>query len=161
MTSGLRAQADGLLGHWRLLSWTGRTDEGKGVRHGGERPQGDLLYLPSGRMSVQICHSGRARFGSRDLAAGDEGLQASAYRTYIAYAGTYSLPEPGVVVHHVEIALHPDQVGMDKRRSYELDGATLTLRTQPVAAAGSMASSILRWGIRERLDAGSPFPGSP
>lgn len=159
--SRLPAEADGLIGHWRLRSWTGRTDEGEEIRHGGEHPQGDLLYLPSGRMAVQICHDGRARFGSRDLDAGDEGLQASAYRTYIAYAGTYSVPEPGVVVHHVEIALHPDQAGMDKSRSYELDGDDLTLRTQPVVTAGSAASSILRWGLRERFDAGTAVVGSP
>jgi hypothetical protein len=102
-------------------------------------------------MAVQICHDGRAAFGSRDLAAGEEPLQAAAYRTYIAYAGTFSLPEPGVVVHHVELALHPDQTGMDKRRAYELRGEQLTLRTQPVATDGSMASSILRWSLRNRI----------
>lgn len=140
-----------MLGHWRLLSWTGRTADGDEVRHGGADPLGDLLYLPSGRMAVQISHGGRERFGSRDLAAGDEPGQASAYRTYIAYAGTFSVPEPGIVIHHVEHALHPDQAGMDKRRSFALDGDRLTLRTQPVATAGATASSVLLWGLRDRF----------
>jgi hypothetical protein len=115
------------------------------VEPGGRRPSGDLIYLPTGRMAVQIAHGERQRFGSRELEAGGDDLRAAAYGTYIAYAGSFSVPEPGTVVHHVEQALHPDQPGMDKRRLYVLDGDVLTLRTQPVAVAGEMASSELRW----------------
>ena len=99
-------------------------------------------------MAVQISYGGRESLGSRDLAAGDDAGQAAAYRTYNAYAGRFSVPEPGTVVHHVEQALHPDQAGIDKRRSYRLDGDVLTLRTQPVVTAGSEASSVLRWRRR-------------
>jgi lipocalin-like protein len=99
-------------------------------------------------MAVQISYDGRRSLGSPDLAAGDDGGQAAAYRTYNAYAGRFSVPEPGVVVHHVEQALHPDQTGIDKRRTYRLDGDVLTLRTQPVVTAGSEASSVLRWRRR-------------
>jgi hypothetical protein len=52
------------------------------------------------------------------------------------------------VVHHVEQALHPDQAGMDKRRTYLLEGDVLTLETQPVVTAGATASSALRWRRR-------------
>lgn len=108
-------------------------------------------------MAVQISYDGRPSLGSRDLDAGDEAGQAAAYRTYNAYAGRFSVPEPGVVVHHVEQAIHPDQPGMDKRRSYALDGDVLTLRTQPVVTAGSTASSVLRW----RRRSGPALSGSP
>ena len=83
-------------------------------------------------MAVQIQHDGRAPFGSTDWSAGDDGERAAAYSTYNAYCGTFSVPEPGVVVHHVELAIHPDHPGMDKRREFELDGDELTLRTQDV-----------------------------
>lgn len=146
-----RGDAAGLVGHWRLESWSGITDAGEPIDHGGGEPRGDLIYLPSGRMAVQIAEDDRGRFGSRDLDAGEEAQQAAAYRTYNAYAGTYSVPEPGVVVHHVEQALHPDQPGMDKRRSYELDGDVLMLRTQRLAVPGGTASSELRWRLRARL----------
>lgn len=138
-----------LIGHWALESWDGETAAGERVLHGGPTPRGDLIYLPSGRMAVQIAHDDRERFGSRDLDAGGEAGQAAAYRTYIAYAGRFSVPEPGIVVHHVEQALHPDQPGMDKRRAYRLEGDRLTLRTQPVAAAGVEADSVLRWRRRD------------
>lgn len=148
--SGLPEDALGLVGHWRLAGWTGRTAAGEQTAPGGREPRGDLIYLPSGRMAVQIAHDGRERFGSRDLEAGDEALRATAYGTYIAYAGTFSVPEPGTVVHHVEQALHPDQAGMDKLREYELEGDRLTLRTQPVVVAGEMSSSELHWQRRNR-----------
>ena len=97
-------------------------------------------------MAVQIQYDDRPSLGSRDLEAGDRDGHAHAYRTYNAYAGTYSLPREGVVVHHVELALHPDQPGMDKERRFTLAGDELTLETQRVRTEdGGEASSLLRW----------------
>ncbi len=118
------------------------------MRHGGAEPRGDLIYLPSGRMAVQISHDlgERRSLGSRDLHAGDPEGWAEAYRTYNAYAGTWSVPREGVVVHHVEMALHPDQAGMDKERRFTLEGDELTLETQPLLMEdGGEATSVLRW----------------
>jgi hypothetical protein len=140
-----------LIGRWSLLSWEGRDDSGALVSHGGDRPLGELIYLPSGRMAVQIQWDERRPLGSRELDAGDEPARAEALSTYNAYAGTFSLPADGVVVHHVELSLRPDQVGMEKRRDYTLDGEVLTLRTQPVRSGDSLASSELRWQLAERL----------
>lgn len=149
-------RAQGLIGHWALEAWEGESAAGERVLHGGADPRGDLIYLPSGRMAVQIAYDGRPTLGSRDLDAGDDAGQAAAYRTYNAYAGRFSVPEAGIVVHHVEQALHPDQAGMDKRRRFELDGDRLTLRTQPVVTAGVEAGSALRW---RRRGARLPWPG--
>lgn len=134
-----------LVGRWQLVRWTGTNEAGESVDHGGERPAGLLIYLPSGQMAVQIQRDGRETFGSSEFDAGTEPLQAAAYRAYIAYAGRFTVPEPGTVVHHLEQALHPDQVGMEKRRQYVLDGDELTLRTQPVLFEGAPASSVLTW----------------
>lgn len=144
-------QARALLGRWSLVSWSGVDASGSAVRHGGEHPRGELIYLASGRMAVQIQSDGRPTFGSRELDAGTVRLQAAAYRTYNAYAGTFSVPEPGIVVHHLELAIHPDQIGMDKRRAYRLTGDTLELETQPVAHGDGTASSILKWKREERF----------
>ena len=51
-------------------------------------------------------------------------------------------------MHHVELAIHPDQQGMDKRREYVLDGDELVLRTQDVDTTNGPASSELRWRRR-------------
>ena len=140
-----------LFGRWSLLAWEGRDGSGARVAHGGERPRGDLIYLPSGRMAVQIMWDGRRPLGSTELEAGGEAERAAAMSTYIAYAGRFSIPDEGVVIHHVELCLRPDQVGIDKRREYTLDGDELTLRTQPVRTNGSPASSELRWQRSESL----------
>jgi hypothetical protein len=136
---------EALHGHWRLVSWTGVDADGEQVLHGGPSPSGDLIYLPSGRMAVQIQYDERPPLGSRDLDAGDETGKAAAYDTYNAYCGTWSAPRDGVVVHHVELALHPDQPGMDKERPFELAGNELTLHTQPVSTPDGEATSVLRW----------------
>ena len=43
--TGLPAEARPLLGHWELVSWSGRTESGEEVSHGGPAPAGDLIYL--------------------------------------------------------------------------------------------------------------------
>lgn len=134
-----------LHGHWRLVSWTGVGADGDRVDHGGPSPRGDLIYLASGRMAVQISYDERPSLGSRDLDAGDEAGKAAAYDTYNAYCGSWSVPRDGVIVHHVELALHPDQPGMDKERPFELHGDELVLQTQPVATPRGEATSVLRW----------------
>lgn len=144
-----KTEAGRLVGHWTLVSWSGVDAAGDPVSHGGREPRGDLIYLESGRMAVQIQHDNRDPFGSRDLDAGTATERAIAYSTYNAYCGTYSVPEPGVVVHHVELSIHPDQPGMDKRREYVLEGNELTLRTQPLIAGGAPATSELRWRRRD------------
>jgi Lipocalin-like domain len=137
-----------LIGEWTLVSWSGLDRHGNRVDHGGSDPQGELIYLESGRMAVQIQHDGRKPFGSADWSAGNEAGRAAAYSTYNAYCGTYSLPEPGVVVHHVELAIHPDHPGMEKRREFELEGDELTLRTQDVETPEGPATSELVWRRR-------------
>jgi len=141
--------ADELLGSWTLVSWSGIDGEGRRVKHGGEAPRGELIYLPSGRMAVQIQHDGREPFGDRSWEAGTREQRASAWAGYNAYCGTFEVAEPGVVVHHVELAIHPDHPGMDKRREYALEGDELTLRTQDVETGSGPASSELRWRRRE------------
>jgi hypothetical protein len=144
------AASDGerLQGEWTLVSWTGVDGDGARVKHGGDAPRGELVYLASGRMAVQIEHSDREAFGSSDWTAGDAGERAAAYSTYNAYCGTWSVPEPGLVVHHVELAIHPDHPGLEKRREYVLEGDELTLRTQDVATPSGLATSELRWRRR-------------
>ena len=137
-----------LVGEWTLVSWTGVDADGARVTHGGPSPSGELIYLESGRMAVQIQHDGRTPFGSTDWSSGSEAERAAAYATYNAYCGTYSLPEPGVVVHHVELAIHPDHPGMDKRREFQLDEDELTLRTQDVDTPTGPATSELVWRRR-------------
>ena len=144
----MNGSAARLIGEWTLVSWTGINVQGESISHGGAKPSGELIYLQSGRMAVQIQHDGRAAFGSTDWSAGETAERASAYSTYNAYCGTFVVPEPGVVIHRVELAIHPDHPGMEKRREFDLDGNELTLRTQDVETPQGPATSELVWRRR-------------
>ena len=137
-----------LLGEWTLVSWTGIDCAGRAGLPWRRQALRRIVYLESGRMAVQIQHDGRVPFGSRDWSAGDDDERAAAYSTYNAYCGTFSVPEPGVVVHHVEQAIHPDHPGMDKRREFELEGDQLKLRTQDIETPEGPATSELVWRRR-------------
>ena len=64
------------VGEWTLVSWRASMRTGERVSHGGAKPSGELIYLESGRMAVQIQHDGRAAFGSTDWSAGERPTSA-------------------------------------------------------------------------------------
>ncbi len=90
-------------------------------------------------MAVQIQYGRRPSLGSQ-TSSGDEAGRAATTPT--TPCGTWSVPRDGVIVHHVELALHPDQPGMDKERPFELAGDELTLHTQPVATPAEVAAGL-------------------
>jgi hypothetical protein len=70
----------------------------------------------------------------------------------VAYAGGYSF-DGDRVVHHVELSLFPDWVGIDQERSVKLAGARLTLSASPLLLAGKPQVPRLVW---ERVDLSPP-----
>ena len=122
-----------ILGAWKLISYA-REDAttGEASRPWGEKPTGYLMYLPDGHMCAVITSEGRA-----DVASTDEMFyekRGQLLSTMAAYAGTYTV-QGGKVVHHVEVAWLPSWVGSDQPREINLDGDTLTIRTQSIRNA--------------------------
>ena len=122
--------ASRMVGDYRLASYTRTTASGDVAYPLGRAATGRISYTADGQMAAQL--NGALRpVGT----PGDEFLrtpsdQAAAYKTYLAYYGTYDvLEQDGVVVHHVEGSLNPGWIGTDLRRSYrfEDDGQTLVL----------------------------------
>jgi hypothetical protein len=72
---------------------------------------------------------------------------------FVAYAGRYSF-HGDRVVHHVELSLFPNWVGIGQERSVELSGNRLILSTRPLLLAGTLQLPRLVW---ERV---APFPGA-
>ena len=53
----------------------------------------------------------------------------------VAYCGTYTVDEVAeVVIHHVEIDLSPNHVGIDRKRRFKLSGDRLELHPTPLPA---------------------------
>src|SRR5271154_3722777 len=93
-----------LVGTWKLVSAssTASTGERSDTPYG-PCPAGFLTYTADGRMSSVISYGGRKSlsFGRAGLALLEE--QAEAFKTFLAYAGRYTL-STDQVTHHVEVS---------------------------------------------------------
>ena len=139
--------APGIVGRWRLTSWTARAEDGRVTYPFGEHAEGSLVYTPGGWMTGVLAVGDRARISSEDVVGGSEAERAAAYSTYFSYCGTYEV-DGDVVVHRVRMSLFPNWVGSEQGRRFELSGDELVLTAQPVEVGGQLVVSELRW-IRE------------
>jgi hypothetical protein len=144
------APGKGIVGTWRLISMTtvdGAT--GKEADLWGRGPVGFLTYTPGGRMSAVITAAGRkAPAKGSDGATPEE--QAALFRSCIAYAGTYTVTESGVV-HHVQVSTDPTWAGTDQVRFTRLEGDRLTITGPPVATVDGPGSKVLKL-VWERVE---------
>ena len=128
---------DRLVGTWKLVSFEDRRPTGEVTHPHGRDPLGVIMYDNAGRMAAQIMNRGRPDFADRRQPTPEE--KKTAYDTYIAYFGSYSVNESeGTVTHHVEGGLNPNAVRSDLKRSFEFSGNRLILK--PVGQ-----TSVLTW----------------
>lgn len=119
---GLAAQK--FIGAWRLVGIEG-VGRGTGA---GDRPTGIIVYDRTGHVAVQITYKPNRPAFARGLGAGTAEEKAAAFDSYAAYYGTFTVdPAAGLVIHHLEGSLDPNNVGKDNVRYYELEGNRMTL----------------------------------
>ena len=131
-------------GTWRLLSMESRTADGQVTYPYGHEATGFLTYADRSRMSIDIASSGRAPFDGGDLRGGTEAERAAAAATFLSYCGTFSVV-PGRVIHHIEVCLFPNWVGVDQERSYKVEANRLSLSSGFFLFGGEMRSSHVTW----------------
>ena len=144
----MTAVRDSLLGAWNLLSFDFVRDDGEITHPYGPRPQGQLIYTPSGRMAVHIQRRGRLVAHSDDWTQATPAEIDTAFHGFIGYAGAFTVDEAaGCVYHDVELASWMNQEGTRQVRFYELSeaGDRLTLRAAPRHLAGAMTATCLVW----------------
>jgi Lipocalin-like domain len=125
-----------ILGTWKLVSASSSSSDGeRSDTPFGVGPTGFLTYNPDGRMSVLISHGGRKLLSPSVSNPPTTEAQADAFRTFVAYAGRYTL-QSGEVVHHVEISFMQDWVGTDQIRTIKIEGDRLALATPPMPMGG-------------------------
>jgi hypothetical protein len=138
--------AERLVGTWLLEAYVSDEPDGTVREPFGPDATGVLVYLPDGRMAVQVMDPRRPRWARG--ADGDErrAQVAAAAEGYIAYAGRFEVEDgpPAVVVHHVEISLVPNWVGRPQRRFAALDGDRLELSAEPLDVGGRTEVPRLR-----------------
>jgi hypothetical protein len=130
-----------LVGTWRLLSASSITASGERdespYRAGAT---GFLTYTADRRVSALISYGGRKPLG---MAAGSE-EQAEAFKTFFAYAGTYTLKEDKVI-HRIELSSIQNYVGRDLIRSVKFADDQITLITPATLVNGKAQTVELIW----------------
>jgi hypothetical protein len=141
-------EKDNLLGTWKLVSAsstasTGERDEAPY----GSGPSGFLTYTADGRVTALISYGGRKPLS---MAPKPE-EQAEAFKTFFAYAGTFSVTGDQVV-HRVEVSSIQNYVNRDLVRTAKLEGDRVVLVTPPTPMNGKVQTVELTW---QRLSAGA------
>jgi hypothetical protein len=130
-----------IIGTWKLVSAKLTTDTGEVRDSWGPNPVGFLTYTSDGRMSAILTFSGRKNLSVSDFISAPAGERAEAFASMTAYAGRYTF-SGDKVIHHVEAASTPNDVGTNLERVIvQLDADRLVLR---------VAKPYLRGGIMVR-----------
>jgi hypothetical protein len=130
------------VGTWKLVSVETRDENGELFRRG--RRTGYLLYRGEGYMSVAFMKEDRPVFASGDIRGGTVEEKVAAVEGYISYSGRFEV-KGDMVVHHIEVSLFPNWVGVNQERRYEFEGDRLTLSTPLMLLGGRLLSTHVIW----------------
>jgi hypothetical protein len=122
-----------VIGAWKLISVERVQADGKVLgldEWMGKKPTGLIIYDAMGYMSVQFIRDPRPT-----LPLSLEG-KADAYDGYYAYFGTYKINETegtegkeGVILHHLQGSLRPEEIGNNYPRMFKISGNRIMLTT--------------------------------
>lgn len=157
--SNAQSAAD-LVGTWKLVSAKITTDKGEVRDSWGPHPEGLLTYTADGRMSAILTLGNRKPLSVSDFISAPEPERAEAFASMAAYAGRYTLTGDKVV-HHVEVASMPNDVGANMERVVvHLDADRLVLRVAKPYLRGGMVvqSQELAWEkVKRRIPESGAF----
>lgn len=140
-----------LVGAWKLLSVETRRSDGTVSPLYGAATSGVLVYDRSGQMSAHLMDLSIQRCGTMDRRKCPDSVARNAFDNYLGYWGRYELlPGQNVVIHHVEGASHPDWIGTDQKRTFELSGNRIVISTPPMTIRGVESVVVV---VAERIGA--------
>jgi hypothetical protein len=131
---------DKLVGTWKLVSASSTTADGERSEPYGHEPVGFLTY-GDGRVTALISYGERKPLS---VGGGTVEEQAEAFKTFLAYAGRYTL-NGDKVIHHVEISSIQNYVDKDLIRSVKFQGDQIVLMTPPTRVNGKVQTIELTW----------------
>lgn len=131
-----------LVGTWKLVSASSTTSSGeRSETPYGPNPIGFLTYTWDGRVAALISYGGRK---SLSFGGGTLEEQAEAFKTFLAYAGRYTL-SGDQVTHCVEISSIQNYVDKELVRSVKFQGDQIILVTPPTRMNGKIQTVELIW----------------
>jgi hypothetical protein len=136
-----------LVGTWALVATEWRRADGRHANPFGPDAVGVLTYDAAGNMAAQIMRAGRPSAADDHVGghAGIEAAMAAAVPGYIAYFGTYTLDDDGVLRHLVAGSAFPAWVGTEHARRYRVEGDELTLMQDFTTADGVAVAASTTW----------------
>jgi hypothetical protein len=136
-----------LVGTWKLVSAKITTDKGEVRDSWGSHPAGLLTYTPDGRMSAILTLGNRKPLSVSDFISAPSPERAEAFASMTAYAGRYTLTGDKVV-HHVEVASMPNDVGAKMERVVvHVDAERLVVHVDAERLVLRVAKPYLRGGM--------------
>jgi len=129
-----------VVGTWKLVSFVNEFQDGSEAKGAyGQHPTGYVIFTSEGRVMFMVEAEGRK-------APESDEQRAAAFRTIIAYTGTYTL-DAGKFVTKVDVSGNPSWVGTEQVRDYKLDGDTLKVISAWVMSPnlGKMTRATVTW----------------
>jgi len=134
-----------ILGTWKLVSVSSSTAGGeRNDSPFGADPTGFLTYTQDGRMSAIVSYGERKPLSSTDSHLAPVEEQAEAFRTFVAYAGRFTL-NGDTVIHHVEVCSIQNWVGTDLIRGIKIEAEQIVLISSPTPVDGKTQTFRLIW----------------
>jgi hypothetical protein len=135
-----------LVGTWKLRSIEAEYPDGRIDAHPelGPRASGYLIYETDGHMCTQLMNPDR--FDWRKPGNPTPAEAKVAVDGYVAYCGRYEVyASEGVVIHHKEVSLVPNQANTSVRRWFTLSGNRLVLRVAEETRTGVTLRYRFNW----------------
>ena len=127
-----------IIGTWKLVSAKITTDTGEIRDSWGPNPVGFLTYTADGRMSAILTLGDRKNLSVSDFISAPAAERAEAFASMTAYAGRYTF-SGDKVIHHVEAASMPNDVGASMERVIvQMTADRLVLRVAKPYLRGGM-----------------------
>ena len=143
---------DKLVGTWKLVSASSTSSTGeRSETPYGPGPVGFLTYTGDGRVTALISYGERKPLSVGGGTSAPLEEQAEAFKTFLAYAGRYTL-SGDKVTHHIEISSIQNYVNRDLVRSVKFQDDRIILVTPPTPVNGKIQTVELIW---QRLSVGS------
>ncbi len=119
----LAADADALVGTWKLVSWQVIAEGAPPQDLYGAHAKGYLILTPEGRLMALTTAEGRT-------AGTGEAERAELQKTMLAYSGRYRV-EGSDFVTTVDISWNESWNGSEQRRHFRIEGDKLLIETAP------------------------------
>ena len=147
------ATIDPLIGSWSLASRVTTGVDGSVLNDAGlsATPTGILVYDRSGHVAAQLSRPGRTvamLAGECQDAQKVKGTDDTAQTIlgYDAYFGTYTVnAKEGIVIHHLESAIFPGDIGKSIMRRFALSGDTLKISFNTTLRDHTPVTRTLVW----------------